>query len=157
VAINTNNDIADPSAILDISSNNQGILIPRIAEANRPVTPATGLLIYQIDNSSGFYYYDGTAWQKLNAATPLAFSNNARIANNLKPESLGTYGKSQLKKGVIFIKFDKPQDDFENLQIDVRLEGDCKGLYISKKTREGFEVKELQRGKSNAKFSWEID
>jgi hypothetical protein len=66
-------------------------------------------------------------------------------------------GKSQLKKGVVFIKFDKPQDDFENLQIDVRLEGDCKGLYVSKKTREGFEVKELQRGKSNAKFSWEID
>ncbi len=157
VTINTNNDFADPSAILDISSNNQGILLPRIAETNRPTNPAIGLLIYQLDNSPGFYFYDGTAWQKLNATMPIALSNNARVAHDVKSEVLSTYGKSQLKKGIVFIKFDKPQDDFENIQVNIQLETDCKGLYISKKTRDGFEVKELQRGKSNAKFSWQIN
>lgn len=65
VTINTDNDIAHPSAILDIKSDNSGVLIPRIAMANRPASPATGLLIYQIDNGAGFYYYDGAAWKSV--------------------------------------------------------------------------------------------
>jgi hypothetical protein len=42
-----------------------GILIPRIAKANRPSSPATGLLVYQIDQNPGFYYYDGSGWKAL--------------------------------------------------------------------------------------------
>jgi hypothetical protein len=53
------------SAALEISGTNKGILIPRISFANRPATPATGLLIYQTDIDSGFYYYNGTAWKYL--------------------------------------------------------------------------------------------
>jgi hypothetical protein len=40
--------------------------------------------------------------------------------------------------------------------INIQLEGDCNGVFISKKTREGFEVRELQKGKSNVSFSWRI-
>lgn len=65
VTINTDNDTAHPSAILDVKSDNQGILIPRVAKANRPVNPATGLLIFQIDDTPGFYYFDGTNWLRL--------------------------------------------------------------------------------------------
>jgi hypothetical protein len=53
------------SAALEISSANKGLLIPRISFANRPATPATGLLIYQTDIDSGFYYYNGSAWKYL--------------------------------------------------------------------------------------------
>jgi hypothetical protein len=153
VSINIDDDTPHPSAILDVKSDSLGILIPRIAMANRPANPATGLLIYQIDNIPGFYFYNGTDWHLLSYNMPASMTTNARTSI---VENLNNTGKSQLKKGVVFIKFDKLQEDFENIQIDVRLEGDCKGLYVSKKTREGFEVKELQRGKSNAKFSWEI-
>lgn len=65
VTINNDDDEADPSAILDVKSNDKGILIPRIAKANRPANPATGLLIFQIDDTPGFYYFDGTNWKKL--------------------------------------------------------------------------------------------
>ncbi len=53
------------SAALEVSGTNKGILIPRISFANRPTTPAAGLLIYQMDLDSGFYYYNGTAWKYL--------------------------------------------------------------------------------------------
>ena len=65
VAINNDGSDPDPSAMLDIKSENMGILIPRVTEANRPANPATGLLIYQTDSESGFYYFDGNEWKKL--------------------------------------------------------------------------------------------
>ena len=61
----------DPSSELDISSplNNKGVLIPRMIQADRNLiaSPATGLLIYQTDNSPGFYYYNGTIWVGITA------------------------------------------------------------------------------------------
>jgi len=64
VAINTTGASPDASAVLDVSSTTQGMLVPRMAKAQRDAiaTPATGLLIYQTDNTAGFYYYDGSAW-----------------------------------------------------------------------------------------------
>ncbi|MEZ4777838.1 MAG: hypothetical protein R2786_00450 [Flavobacteriaceae bacterium] len=62
VGINTTSP--DPSSELDISSTDGGILIPRMTQANRNLiaSPATGLMIYQTDNTSGFYYFDGSSW-----------------------------------------------------------------------------------------------
>ena len=54
------------SAVLDIqsSSNDKGILIPRMTQAQRNAisSPATGLMIFQTDGNSGFYFYDGSSW-----------------------------------------------------------------------------------------------
>ncbi len=66
VAINTDGSDPDLSAMLDIKSENSGILIPRVLFANRPVDPANGLFIYQTDSIRGFYYYDGGEWIKIN-------------------------------------------------------------------------------------------
>jgi len=62
IGIGTNTP--DNSAVLDISSTTQGVLIPRMTQAERIVitTPATGLLVYQTDIATGFYYYNGVAW-----------------------------------------------------------------------------------------------
>ena len=35
------------------------------AQRTAITTPANGLLVYQTDNSSGFYYYSGTGWSRL--------------------------------------------------------------------------------------------
>jgi hypothetical protein len=150
VSINSDNTLAHPSSILDIQNDSLGVLIPRIAKANRPHSPATGLLVYQIDNTPGFYYYNGTAWRILSSTA------SARLAAEV-PINENVSGKSNLENGSTFIKFDQPRDDFDKLLINLQLEGDCNGLYISRKTREGFEVRELQKGKSNVKFSWKIN
>ncbi len=154
VSINNTDFYAHESAILDINSDSLGILIPRIAQANRPSSPAEGLLVYQIDNTPGFYYFDGTAWQMLSTAAPVASISN----QNARVSTVSAHsGKGQLQKGTTFIKLHKPQDNFEDLLISIQLEGDCNGVYISKKTRDGFEVKELKKGKSNVKFSWSVN
>ena len=58
VAINTDGTNADNSALLDIKSNAKGLLIPRLtaSQKNAIATPAVGLLIYQTDGTTGFYY-----------------------------------------------------------------------------------------------------
>lgn len=54
------------SAMLDIVSNNKGLLAPRVTSAQRIAisTPANGLLVYDTDNSS-FWYYNGSLWTNL--------------------------------------------------------------------------------------------
>lgn len=54
----------DPSAQLDVSSTSKGVLVPRMSLSDRDLigSPAEGLLIYQTDNTPGFYYYNGSAW-----------------------------------------------------------------------------------------------
>ena len=53
-----------PEALLDIVSTSNGILVPRMTQSQRNLisSPATGLLIYQTDNTSGFYFYNGSSW-----------------------------------------------------------------------------------------------
>jgi hypothetical protein len=83
---------------------------------------------------------------------------SARInqSENILPTSPSFTGKGRLLNGVTFIKFERPIENYEGLQINIQLEGDCMGVFVSNKTREGFEVKELQKGKSNAIFRWKI-
>jgi hypothetical protein len=70
VAINTDGSTADASAILDLKSTNQGVLVPRLTQSQRTMisAPATGLMVYQTDATAGFYFYNGTAWTSLSAA-----------------------------------------------------------------------------------------
>jgi len=68
IAINVDGLSANPSAILDVSSTEKGMLIPRMDMSQRDaiVTPLpTGLIIYQTDNTPGFYYWDGTQWIRI--------------------------------------------------------------------------------------------
>lgn len=57
----------DASAQLEINSNSKGFLTPRLTAAQRTgiSNPATGLLVYQTDGTSGFYYYTGSSWINL--------------------------------------------------------------------------------------------
>jgi hypothetical protein len=66
VAINTNGQPADASSLLDISSHDKGILIPRLRSGERLAiaSPAFGLLVYDIDTKS-FWYYDQGVWKEI--------------------------------------------------------------------------------------------
>ena len=69
--IGINNENPDASAALDITSTTGGLLVPRMTETQRDAIfpAATGLMIYQIDGTAGFYYYNGSSWATLGAAT----------------------------------------------------------------------------------------
>lgn len=71
VGIGTNNP--SPSAKLDITDTQKGVLIPRISIPNlnaaAPVTsPATSLIVYNnnVATGIGFYYWNGSQWAALN-------------------------------------------------------------------------------------------
>lgn len=69
VGIGTTNPAS--SSILDISSEDKGMLIPRMTQLQRNAipSPANGLMVYQIDDISGFYYYNGSAWTSMSASS----------------------------------------------------------------------------------------
>jgi hypothetical protein len=61
----------DASAQVDIPSVTKGLLMPRMTAAQRIViaTPASGLMVFQTDGTSGFYFYTGSVWEILAAKT----------------------------------------------------------------------------------------
>ena len=71
VGINTTGADADASAMLDVSSTTKGFLPPRMTEAEKNAisSPATGLLVYQTNGTSGLYYYNGSSWETFAVGT----------------------------------------------------------------------------------------
>jgi hypothetical protein len=84
VGIGTNTPNA--SSKLEINSTNSGLLIPRmtLAQRNLVAAPATGLMIYQTDNTPGFYFYNGAGWVQISTggATSYWSLNGSDIFNN---------------------------------------------------------------------------
>jgi hypothetical protein len=85
------------SAMLEINSNAKGLLIPRMTEAQRSGIsfPATGLLVYQTDGITGFYFNSGTPglpnWASL--STSLAsegWNLTGNIGTNAANNFIGT-------------------------------------------------------------------
>lgn len=66
----------DPSSVLDITSANSGVLIPRVGLVNNTdvatiPAPAISLLVYNNGFApNGYYYWNGALWVQLAAATP---------------------------------------------------------------------------------------
>ena len=83
--------IPNTSALLEINSITKGILIPRMTQTQRNaiVTPATGLMIYQTNGTSGFYYYSGSAWTQISNGKANSSLNNlsaiTAISSSLLP------------------------------------------------------------------------
>lgn len=73
VAVNTDGSAANSSAMLDIKSDTAGILIPRMTLVQRNLinNPAEGLMVFQTDETAGFYYYDGLAWAEVSKRTSI--------------------------------------------------------------------------------------
>ena len=98
VAIGTEEVPPHPSAILDIQSTTQGILIPRMTQAERQaiVDPAPGLLVYQTDISPGLYTNNGESWTVLTAG-PDVWHTMGNTNTNPDVQFLGTTDASPLR------------------------------------------------------------
>lgn len=74
IAINNTGLPADSCAILDVSSDSKGILIPRMTITQRNAITGNasglveGLMIYQTDSTPGYYYFNGISWGIIGAA-----------------------------------------------------------------------------------------
>ena len=87
VGIGTNSP--DSSAALEVTSpsNNKGVLLPRLTQIQRTgiSSPASGLLVYQTNGTSGLYYYDGSDWlrfgevQTVNGVSPTIANGNVAV------------------------------------------------------------------------------
>ncbi len=99
----------DGSAQLDITSTTKGLLLPRMTVSQKAAigSPATGLLVFQTDGTSGFYYFSGSAWINLSAISlPVSVSNGGTGAstavaglNNLLPSQTGNSSYSLTTDG----------------------------------------------------------
>ena len=78
----------DNSAVLAVQSKNRGLLLPRMSLAERDAieNPTTSLLVFQTDETPGFYYYNGAEWVNLassNTSTNYGGSGGGSNSNTL--------------------------------------------------------------------------
>jgi hypothetical protein len=62
-------------------------------------------------------------------------------------------GKATISLDPIFSKNIEVSEDHP-LRVFIQLEGDCKGVYVTNKSNNGFDVIELDSGTSNVNFTW---
>ena len=104
-AINATGNTSDVSAILDVSSNIKGMLIPRMTTAERTAitTPANGLILYDTDDA-GFWFYNGTSWQQFTTAGNTWGINGNTATNpatNFIAHDISYYVKSPLMNRIV--------------------------------------------------------
>ena len=91
-SVGINNPIPDPTAALDIVSNDKGVLVPRVTTAQRVAigggSPATGLLVYDTDVKS-FYFYNGADWINLSGGVDTDWTETAGEVHTLKDVGIG--------------------------------------------------------------------
>jgi hypothetical protein len=96
VGINTDNSDPDPSAMLDVSSTDKGMLMPRMTSTQREAinNPATGLLVFD-STTENFWFYQTSGWLELKDtntdAQALSLSNNTLSLSNGGSVDLSSY------------------------------------------------------------------
>ena len=84
-AIGVGTTAPDSSAIVQIQSTSQGIMLPSMSETQRLAisNPALGLLVFQNNGSLGFYYFDGNNWVQLGGSSNGSGSGTASTDKTL--------------------------------------------------------------------------
>ena len=80
--------------------------------------------------------------------------------SNLRSVWFEDYGSGQLVSGVATVNIDPAYAQTVNTGVEYHVfltpDGDCQGLYVTARTATGFEVRELQQGRSNVAFDYRI-
>jgi hypothetical protein len=118
-----------PSAQLDVTSTNKGLLVPRLTLAQRGAisSPVAGLLIYQTDGTPGYYTYNGSFWTMANTQwgtfiAPDIFyaAGNVSIGSSTSVAKLNVIG-DQMIFGSLPLLFFRPQTGATTSQIRFQL------------------------------------
>lgn len=129
---------------------------------------ATADNVYVNYLSDGSLGTAGTAYKIIGTgtvSTVVKNEQNEKVALHAPeaPEILfEDYGQGRLTDGFAHIKIDPifskniTVNEKHPLRVFIQLYGDCKGVFVSNATANGFDVKELQQGKTNVTFMWHI-
>ncbi|MEO5890424.1 MAG: hypothetical protein ABIQ31_09235 [Ferruginibacter sp.] len=93
VGVNNDGTPPDPSALLDVKSNTKGVLVPRMTSAERTgiASPAIGLLVY--DNETGsFWYYKALGWTELTGGSNGPGASWNTSGTNIYNSNMGNVG-----------------------------------------------------------------
>lgn len=136
-------EFPDPAAVLDVSADHRGVLIPRVAlQSKTDQTTITAenvesLLLYNTtDNahlSPGFYYWNGHIWKKLLTKTELTsikvvhadysvLTSDVYIMGNAQTQSITLHLPNPSgNKGKIYTvkKIDQNENHYLNVQGDI--------------------------------------
>ncbi len=110
VAINETGASGHPSSLLDVSSTNKGVLLPRLttAQRNSIASPAQGLLIFNTD-CNDLNYYDGTSWRSISLTIPGAINatniTSTSFTANWLPATLATTYRLDVSTSPAFTTF----------------------------------------------------
>lgn len=135
--------------------------------------PGTAAIV--TDDNTGLFpvfvnYWDGLIQYKIIGAgtvstTALNIDSKSRVTFHAPeaPEILfEDYGEGKLVNGKTHITLDPVFsknviiNEKHPLRVFIQLEGDCNGVYVTNKSKNGFDVIELNQGLSNTAFQWHI-
>ncbi len=91
------------SSLLEVKSTTKGVLLPRMTKAQRDAigSPVDGLLIYQTNNTPGFYYYKGSSWKAISVNNVRGLGDNLFIGSSAGAANSGGIGNIALGKAAL--------------------------------------------------------
>jgi len=129
------------------------------------VAPQAGVVGRQEDSSGNWGIYAfGNIGATGTKSSVVTVDNGTRQVALYAVESPGVwfedYGSGKLVSGVATVNIDPAYAQTVNTGVEYHVfltpDGDCEGLYVTARTATGFEVRELQHGKSNVAFDYRI-
>jgi hypothetical protein len=129
--------------------------------------PATNAFIEaQFDTNGNPVFWtdslgDTVAKGNKSAAVPLKSGKMVKVFSMESPEVwFEDFGAGQLMSGITTVPLDQKFAQTVNLamgyHVFVTPKGDCKGLFVTNETKDGFEVRELGGGQSSIAFDYRI-
>ncbi len=114
--------------------------------------------------SSGYAVYSGGAFAASGTKSAVVALSDNRVVELYATEApevwFEDFGTATLRKGVAEVTLDPTYVLTVNTRINYHVfltpRGDCNGLYVTQQTPGGFQVRELQGGKSNVSFDYRI-
>ncbi|MEO5673332.1 MAG: hypothetical protein ABIQ74_01675 [Chitinophagales bacterium] len=141
--------------------------------ANSTLTVGAAEAIYSVENGTvvRVNYWDGTTQWKIAGTGTMPVGCTVKDDQGIEremfamesPEFLfSDYGEGQLVNGFTHITLDPiiskniSVTSHNPLRVFVQLEGNCKGVYVTNKSSDGFDVVELDGGNSNTPFQYQV-
>ena len=112
-----NNTTPETRALLDLSSTDKGLLIPRLTTAQRLLIDTTtnagniaGLIVYDL-TSKGYWFFNGVKWLELSVSANSIITQTAINAgvNNTTPETRALLDLKSTDKGLLMPRLTKAQ------------------------------------------------
>lgn len=122
----------------------------------------THVYTYLAGNSGGSIYGLISNGTKSTVVKDAAGENRLLFCTEAPEVLFQDFGTGELKDGTAHIDLEGlltkviRVDAKHPMKVFIQLEGECNGVYVTNKSAKGFDVKELQGGKSNVPFTWQI-